>query len=126
MSCMPSTFAVIAVNAVNECRWDASGVIVDVFSGFSHLTQQLSTSAGALVPGLYLVAVGMKFLDHMVNANAKADVRRTQTLHRCNFGQHCYCCWQSAVPAVKPIPARHCCCYMRVLTMLTDGRMAGS
>ncbi|KAL3150894.1 hypothetical protein ABBQ32_000644 [Trebouxia sp. C0010 RCD-2024] len=49
------------------------GVFTEVFSHFSTLCQGITGSAGALVPGLYVVAVGLKVLDQIVVTNATAD-----------------------------------------------------
>lgn len=51
------------------------GVFTEVFSHFSTLCQGITGSAGALVPGLYVVAVGLKVLDQIVVTNATADVK---------------------------------------------------
>lgn len=51
----------------------AAGIIWEVFQQFSAVGQELAASAG-FVPGLYLVAVGLKLLGYVMRANASADV----------------------------------------------------
>lgn len=52
-----------------------------VFHHASAVCQGVAGAAGALVPGLYLVAAGLKVLDHIVTTNAAADVRTIRTVY---------------------------------------------
>ena len=72
----------------------AAGIIWEVFQHFSAVGQELAASAG-FVPGLYLVAVGLKLLGYVMRANALADV---STNFRCMSSGACYTtqlkeCW---------------------------------
>ena len=50
-----------------------AGIIWEVFQQFTGVGQELAASAG-FVPGLYLVAVGLKLLGYIMRANQSADV----------------------------------------------------
>lgn len=46
----------------------------EAFQQFSAVGQKLAAGGGSFVPGLYLVAIGLKLLNEIMDTNASADV----------------------------------------------------
>lgn len=77
-----------------------AGILWEVFQQFSAVGQELASSA-AFVPGLYLVAVGLKLLGYVMRTNASADVRHDPhcsppltTSYSCKAAIYCGCVWE--------------------------------
>lgn len=77
-----------------------ASVMWEVFQQFSAVAQELANSA-AFVPGLYLVAVGLKLLGYVMRTNASADVSRDphclpSVAAPCTSkaAMHCGCVWE--------------------------------
>lgn len=77
-----------------------AGIVWEVFQQFSAVGQELATSA-AFVPGLYLVAVGLKLLGYVMRTNASADVSHyphcmpsVATSYIYKAAIHCGCVWE--------------------------------
>lgn len=70
---------------------EVAGILWEVFQQFSAVGQELASSAG-FVPGLYLVAVGLKLLGYVMRTNASADVSHHPHCLS-SLATSCRCCY---------------------------------
>ncbi|KAL3161891.1 hypothetical protein ABBQ38_008978 [Trebouxia sp. C0009 RCD-2024] len=79
----PGTYGFYSTEAsaiVEDGSLGWANILWEVFQQFSAVGQELAASAG-FVPGLYLVAVGLKLIGYVMRSNASAD-DLTQRLYR--------------------------------------------
>ncbi|KAL3155100.1 hypothetical protein ABBQ38_011161 [Trebouxia sp. C0009 RCD-2024] len=80
----PDTYGFYSAEAstlAEDRSWGWDSIMWEAFQQFSAVGQKLAAGGGSFVPGLYLVAIGLKLLNEIMDTNASAD-ELTQRLYR--------------------------------------------